>query len=120
MRAALSHNFGLKVVSFLISLAIWYRVSFISTVTITQSYLRPIQLVNLDPSLSVAAPLSVKKAEVKLSGRRIDLIQAESQLEVVVDLKNVKSPIGDVTALVDAVIPAALHLQVVKVEPSQV
>ncbi|MBI4864007.1 MAG: hypothetical protein HY815_27680 [Candidatus Riflebacteria bacterium] len=113
----MTHNLGLKLISFLIALAIWYKVSFSNPAGIVQKYLCKVSVLNRDPSLTVSHPFENKRVHITLAGKRWDLIQAEPHLEAVLDLKNAKSPIGEVTVNLEAVYPPHLEIKVLKIEP---
>lgn len=116
----LTHNLGLKVVSFLIAVAIWYKVSLVSSSGVAQTFRRPLKIVNKDARLSVSHSVEDGVITITLSGRRIDLMRVEPFLEATVDLKNVRSPIGEVLVPVDATFPPWLNLRLVRVEPKKV
>lgn len=120
MRPLLTHNLGLKVVSFLIAVAIWYRYSLTSAAGVTQIFERRLKIANKEPHLAVSHAVEDGRVRIAIAGRRLDLMQLEGQLGVQVDLKNVKSAIGEVSLPVEAVFPPELNLKVVNVEPKVV
>lgn len=117
MRSVLTHNLGLKVVSFLIAVAIWYRYSLTSSAGVTQVFERKLKIANKEPHLAVSHALEAGRVRVSISGRRLDLMQLDNQLSVQVDLKNVKSALGEVAVPVEAVFPPELNLKVTNIEP---
>jgi len=120
MRSLVTHNFGLKLVSGLIALAIWYRYSLMSQLNVTQVFERHLKVIHKAPQLSVTHPLEDALVRITLSGRRLDLMQVDRQLEAQVDLAIVHSAIGEVSASVEAAFDPALGLQVVSIEPKTV
>ena len=114
------HNFGLKVVSFLIAVAIWYRYSLVSPQGVTQVFERRLKVVHKDAHLSVSHPLEDALVRITISGRRLDLMHADRELEAQVDLKNVRSAIGDVSLPVEAAFDTGLGLKVLAIEPNVV
>jgi hypothetical protein len=120
MRELVAHNFGLKAISLLFSVVIWYKFSFDSAAGAVQQYVRAIELVNTDPTLSVTCPPDRDRAVVTIWGRRIDLVQVDRSLRAILDLKNVRSPIGDVSLKVEALVPPGLAVEVRKIEPAVV
>lgn len=120
MRSIFTHNLGLKVVSFLIAVAIWYRYSLTSAAGVTQVFERRLKVANKEHHLSVSHPAEDGRVRIAISGRRLDLMQLEGYLSAQVDLKNVKSAIGEVSVPVEAVFPPELSLKVLSVEPKVV
>jgi hypothetical protein len=117
VRGLLRHNLGLKLISCLISLAIWYKVSFSSAVEMVRTYRVPVRLTNKSPSLVVSHSPESSTVLVTLSGRRWSLLNAQNDLYAVLDLKNVKNPIGEVSLQVEAVLPPQSNLRVLRIEP---
>jgi YbbR domain-containing protein len=117
VRGLLQHNLGLKLISFLISVAIWYKVSFSSAVEIVRTYRVPVRLTNKSPTLVVSHSPESSTVLLTLSGRRWSLLNAQNDLYAVLDLKNVKSPIGEVSLQVEAMLPPQSNLRVLRIEP---
>lgn len=120
MRQLVTHNLGLKAVSFLIAVAIWYRYSLTSATGVTQVFERRLTFANKDPHLAVSHPIADARVRISISGRRLDLMQLDSHLGAQIDLKNVKSAIGEVSPEVEAVFPPELNLKVTGIEPKVV
>jgi hypothetical protein len=120
MRQLITHNLGLKVVSFLIAVAIWYRYSLVSPVGISQTFERRLKIVNKDARLAVSHSLEDGQVRITLAGRRLDLMQIDRQLEAHVDLKNVRSAIGEVSLPVEVFFDPRDGLKVLAVSPKVV
>ena len=101
----------------MIAVAIWYRYSLTSNAGVTQVFERKLKIVNKEPQLAVSHRVEDGRVRITLSGRRLDLMQVENQLAAQVDMKLVKSALGEVAPPVEAVFPPELNLKVVNIEP---
>ena len=119
MHEILTHNLGLKLISFLIAVTIWFKVSFANPAApITYVYYRPVSVIHKDPTLKLidpdpnsSGPIENRLVAVHVTARRVDLLWLESQIKVVLDLKNVRSPIGEVTLSPEVLLPSGLTLK---------
>jgi YbbR domain-containing protein len=119
LRALVTHDLGLKVVSLVIAIAIWAKVSLYGTDDLTQTYVRSIAIDNLDASLRVDVASGTPEARITLTGPRHAHTRLARRLRAFVDLRNVKSPLGEVTLGVETNVSAESEVRV-RAEPARV
>lgn len=114
-----THNLGLKGISLLLACALWFHVNLSSQELVSETFRLPVQLFNLDDhNLTVEMPPASRSVLVTVRGRRSDLIFKQEHIHVGVDLRTVRSPLGEIRLRVETVVPSYFDLQ--SVEPSTV
>ncbi len=114
-----THNLGLKGISLLLACALWFHVNLSSQELVTETFRLPVMLYNLDEkNLAIEFPPESRSVQVVVRGRRSDLIFKQDHLHVGVNLKNVRSPLGEILLPVESVVPSYFDLQ--GIEPRSV
>jgi YbbR domain-containing protein len=114
-----THNLGLKGISLLLACALWFHVNLSSQELVSETFHLPVQLYNLDDkNLSVEIPPESRNVTALVRGRRSDLIFKQEHLHVGLNLRNVRSPLGEVHLPIETIVPSYFDLQ--SIEPRSV